>query len=66
MDFLVCIKFPEINRFPTAAVMLGSIANGESNFKDLLLGEDVQATMNAFRTCGIQIDENGENVRNSG
>ena len=59
-------KVPGDKSISHRCVMLGSIANGESNFKDLLLGEDVQATMNAFRTCGIQIDENGENVRIQG
>ena len=44
-------------------VIFGSIANGESNFKNLLLGEDVHATMNAFRACGIQIDQTDNNVK---
>ena len=37
------------------AVLLGSIAHGETEIRDLLPGEDIYATMNAFRACGVEM-----------
>ncbi len=59
-------KLPGDKSISHRCVMLGSIAQGESNFEGLLLGEDVQATMNAFRACGIKIDQIGNNVKIQG
>lgn len=43
------------------ALMLASIADGDTRIKGLLMGEDNMATLNAFRRMGIIIDElNGE------
>jgi 3-phosphoshikimate 1-carboxyvinyltransferase len=37
------------------AVMMASIAKGKSRIKNLLMGQDCQATINAFRAMGIAI-----------
>ena len=39
------------------AVMLGAIAAGITEVRDCLLGEDVRATIGAFRALGVRIDE---------
>ncbi len=44
------------------AVLLGSVARGRSVIQDILLSEDVQMTINAFRACGIDIEQNGSIV----
>ena len=44
------------------AVMLGAIANGRTTIRDILLGEDVQRTMNAFRSCGVTVEQDGSTV----
>mgnify|MGYP005810362035 CR=1 FL=1 len=43
------------------AVMLGALANGTTEVRDCLMGEDVRATMGAFRALGVAIEarENG-------
>lgn len=42
------------------AVMLGALGDGVTSIRDCLLGEDVRATMGAFRALGITIDEQDE------
>ncbi len=44
------------------AVMLSSIADGESKIYNCLLSEDVLATINAFRELGIKIDIEDNNI----
>ncbi|HLA51257.1 MAG TPA: 3-phosphoshikimate 1-carboxyvinyltransferase [Thermodesulfobacteriota bacterium] len=39
------------------AIMLGSIAEGDTTIKGLLKGEDNMATLKAFRQMGVRIDE---------
>jgi 3-phosphoshikimate 1-carboxyvinyltransferase len=39
------------------AVMLGAMATGVTEVRDCLMGEDVRATIGAFRALGVQIDE---------
>ena len=39
------------------AIMLGSIAEGNTTIKGLLKGEDNMATLKAFRQMGVRIDE---------
>lgn len=39
------------------AIMLGSIADGDTTIKGLLKGEDNMATLKAFRQMGVRIDE---------
>jgi 3-phosphoshikimate 1-carboxyvinyltransferase len=46
------------------ALMLGAIAQGETQIHGLLLGEDPRSTVNCFRAMGAQISElNTERVR---
>ena len=42
------------------AIMLGSIAEGETRVRGFLAGEDCLATMNAFRHMGVVIDRPGD------
>jgi len=39
------------------AIMLGSIADGDTTIRGLLKGEDNMATLKAFRQMGVRIDE---------
>lgn len=39
------------------AVMFGALADGVTEVRDCLMGEDVRATMGAFRAMGVRIDE---------
>lgn len=39
------------------SVMLGALAEGVTEVRDCLMGEDVRATMGAFRAMGVQIEE---------
>ena len=39
------------------AIMLGSVAEGDTTIKGLLKGEDNMATLKAFRQMGVRIDE---------
>ncbi len=42
------------------SIMLGSLAEGVTEVKGFLEGEDCLATMNAFRAMGVKIDHHGE------
>ncbi len=44
------------------AIMLGSIADGDTAIRGLLKGEDNMATLKAFRQMGVRIDEHGNGV----
>lgn len=44
------------------AIMLGSIADGDTTIKGLLKGEDNMATLKAFRQMGVRIDERGNGI----
>jgi len=44
------------------SIMLGAIANGTTTVRGFLRGGDNMATMGAFRSMGIQIDDDGETV----
>src|SRR3990167_5060332 len=44
------------------AIMLGSIAYGDTSIKGLLKGEDNMATLKAFRQMGIRIDEHENGI----
>lgn len=48
------------------AVMLAAIAEGRSRIFNLLQGEDVRATVGAFRQMGVEIVEEGDGVRVEG
>ena len=42
------------------AVMFGALADGLCQISDCLLGEDVLATIDAFRALGVVIDNHGD------
>ncbi len=42
------------------AVMFGALADGDCQIADCLLGEDVLATIDAFRALGVVIDNHGD------
>ena len=42
------------------AVMFGALADGVCQVSDCLLGEDVLATVEAFRALGVQVDQLGD------
>jgi 3-phosphoshikimate 1-carboxyvinyltransferase len=44
------------------SIMLGAIANGVTSVRGFLRGGDNMATMGAFRSMGVQIDDDGETV----
>ncbi len=41
------------------SVILGAIANGQTTIRDILEGEDVRATIGAFRKMGVSITRDG-------
>lgn len=44
------------------SIMLGAIANGTTSVRGFLRGGDNMATMGAFRSMGVRIDDDGETV----
>ncbi len=55
------IQVPGDKSISHRAVMLASIANGASEISDILLGEDVRATIAAFGQMGVRIEGPDEN-----
>ncbi len=51
------LRVPGDKSISHRAVMFGAIADGVTEIRDCLMGEDVQATMAAFRAMGVRIDE---------
>ena len=51
------VRVPGDKSISHRAVMLGALADGVTEIRDCLMGEDVRATMGAFRVMGIRIDE---------
>ena len=60
------ISVPGDKSISHRSIMLGSIARGVTTVRGLLRGEDNMATLNAFRTMGIEVADDGETVRLSG
>ena len=58
------IRVPGDKSISHRAVMLGAIADGDTRIRGLLEGEDVLATVAAFRSMGVEIEgpEDGEAV----
>lgn len=44
------------------AIILGALANGQSNVKNFLLSEDCLHTLNAFKNLGINIEKNNDEI----
>lgn len=51
------LRVPGDKSISHRAVMFGALADGVTEIRDCLLGEDVRATMAAFRAMGVRIDE---------
>ena len=51
------VQVPGDKSISHRAVMLGALGDGVTEIRECLLGEDVRATMGAFRALGITIDE---------
>ena len=51
------VRVPGDKSISHRAVMLGALAEGITEIRDCLLGEDVRATISAFRALGIAIEE---------
>lgn len=51
------VQVPGDKSISHRAVMLGALAEGVTEIRDCLLGEDVRSTMGAFRAMGIRIEE---------
>jgi len=45
------------------SIMFGAIAHGETLIHDILRGEDVYSTIEAFRAMGVQIEDDGQDIR---
>lgn len=52
------LRVPGDKSMSHRSIMLGSIADGITQVKGFLNGEDCLATMNAFRSMGVKIEEN--------
>lgn len=51
------VRVPGDKSISHRAVMFGALADGVTEIRDCLLGDDVRATMGAFRALGVRIDE---------
>ena len=51
------VQVPGDKSISHRAVMLGALADGVTEIRDCLLGEDVRSTMAAFRAMGVGIEE---------
>jgi len=56
------ISVPGDKSISHRAIMLGSIAEGDTTIKGLLKGEDNMATLKAFRQMGVRIDEHKNGI----
>ena len=56
------ISVPGDKSISHRAVLLGAIASGRTTIQGLLLGEDVLAMIQAFRSCGIHIEISNQKV----
>ena len=56
------ISLPGDKSLSHRAVMLGSIACGQTRIAGLLQGDDVKRTIDAFRLCGVQINSDANDV----
>ena len=56
------ISVPGDKSISHRAVLLGAIASGRTTIQGLLLGEDILAMIQAFRSCGIHIEVSNQKV----
>ncbi len=56
------LKVPGDKSISHRSIMFGAISHGKTIVHDILRGEDVISTMNAFRAMGVEIVDNGDFV----
>jgi len=56
------IKFPGDKSISHRALMFAALANGQSRISNLSTGADVQSTRQCLEACGIQIENDGDDV----
>lgn len=56
------IRVPGDKSISHRSIMFGSIAKGTTVVRDILRGEDVLSTMQAFRDMGVTITDDGDNI----
>ncbi|MGT2929691.1 3-phosphoshikimate 1-carboxyvinyltransferase [Streptococcus dentasini] len=56
------IRVPGDKSISHRSIMFGSLAKGITTVRDILRGEDVQSTMQAFREMGVEIEDDGNLV----
>lgn len=57
------IRVPGDKSISHRSIIFGSLAKGVTTVRDILRGEDVLSTMQVFRDLGVQIEDDGENVK---
>jgi len=55
------VRIPGDKSISHRALMMGSIAEGNTNISGLLEGEDTLATLKAFQKMGVDVEHHGEN-----
>ena len=56
------IRVPGDKSISHRSIMFGSLAKGTTVVRDILRGEDVLSTMQAFRDMGVTITDDGDNI----
>lgn len=54
------LKVPGDKSISHRSIMFGSIAKGKTIIHDILRGEDVLSTIEAFRALGVEIEDDGQ------
>ena len=57
------LRIPGDKSISHRSIMFGSLAKGVTTVRDILRGEDVLSTMQAFRDLGVTIEDDGDVVR---
>ena len=60
------VRVPGDKSISHRSIMFGSLAHGQTTVRDILQGEDVLSTMQAFRDMGVTIEDDGDEVRIQG
>lgn len=60
------ISVPGDKSISHRSIMFGSLAEGETNVKNFLMGEDCLSTIGCFRAMGVEIEVSGTNVKIKG
>lgn len=60
------VRVPGDKSISHRSIMFGSLAQGQTTVRDILQGEDILSTMQAFRDMGVTIEDDGDEVRIQG